>query len=109
MPSYAIEKLGDRSVDLFINKNSLGEIPQRAAAHYVSHITRSTRYFFHMNHDATPDTFVDGSSGLLGRQYPVPKDQFKLLFRYLDMGPWMHDGRFDLYSNDIFLYLYERR
>jgi hypothetical protein len=108
MPSYEIENIGQNSIDLFINKNSLGEITREAAANYVHHISSSTKYFFHMNHDVFPNIYSDDSPGLLGHEYPVPKDKFKLLFRYPDMGHITYNGFID-YSMDIFLYLYERR
>jgi len=108
MPSYEIENIGQNSIDLFINKNSLGEITSKAAMNYVHHITNSTRYFFHMNHDIFPNVYSDSSSGLLGYEYPVPKDKFKLLFRYPDMWHILYGGKLDYYM-DIFLYLYERR
>jgi len=108
MPSSEIENIGKNSIDLFINKNSLGEMTSKAAKNYVHHITNSTRYFFHMNHDIFPNVYSDNSPGLLGYEYPVPKDKFKLLFRYPDIWHVLYGGKIDYYM-DIFLYLYERR
>lgn len=108
MPSYEICKLGQSSIDLFINKNSLGEMTKEAAANYIYYITRATRYFFHMNHDIHPNIYSDNGHGLLGYEYPIPMDRFKLLFRYPDLGHILSHGRMD-FSKDIFLYLYERR
>ena len=61
-----------------------------------------------MNHDIYPTNYSDNSSGLLGYEYPVPKDNFKLLFRYPDFWHMLFKGGVDYYQ-DIFLYLYERR
>lgn len=109
MPSYEIEKLPDRSIDLFVNKNSLGEMTQASVEAYVAHITRSTRsFFFHLNHELHPNVYDDGSRGLLGHEYPVPPAEFRLLMRYPDIGHLLHQGYPD-YRMDIFLYLYERR
>ena len=108
MPSHEIENIGQNSIDLFMNKNSLGEMTSKAAMNYVHHIANSTRYFFHMNHDIFPNVYSDSSPGLLGYEYPVPKDKFKLLFRYPDVGHMIFQGKVDYYM-DIFLYLYERR
>ena len=108
MPSYEIANVGQNSIDIFINKNSLGEMAREAATNYVNYIANSTRYFFHMNHDIFPNVYSDGSLGLLGYEYPVPKDKFKLLFRYPDVGHMLYQGKLD-YNMDIFLYLYERR
>ena len=108
MPSYEIAKVGPQSIDLFINKNSLGEMTAESVRAYLGHITRATRYFFHMNHDRYPNLYDDHQPGLLAHEYPVPVDQFKLLFRYADIGHLLGMGGVD-YSMDIFLYLYERR
>jgi hypothetical protein len=108
MPSYEIENVGNNSIDLFMNKNSLGEMTRDAATNYIHHVANTTRYFFHMNHDNFPNVYSDNSPGPLGYEYPVPKDKFKLLFRYPDVGHMLYQGKLD-YDMDIFLYLYERR
>ena len=107
MPCYEISKIGQDSVDLFVNKNSLGEMTKEAVINYVNHITKSTRYFFHMNHEIYPNIFTDNSHGLLGHEYPIPMDIFRLVFRYPDIGHMLFQGGID-YRMDIFLYLYER-
>lgn len=109
MPSFEIERIPDDSVDLFINKNSLGEMTSNAVANYIHYIATSTRYFFHMNHDITPNVYSDDSKGLLGHEYPIPSDKFKLLFRGPDMAILSGQPTSDYYGTDIFLYLYERR
>jgi len=108
LPAYAIDRIPDRAVDLFVNKNSLGEMTADAARVFVGHIARTTRWFFHLNHDVLRNRYSDGSSGLLGREYPVPADRFRLLMRYPDLGHLARGGRIDT-GNDIFMYLYERR
>jgi len=107
MPSYQIENIGENSIDLFINKNSLGEMTSNAAKNYIHHILNSTRYFYHMNHDNFPNVYSDNSPGLLGHEYPVTKDRFKLLFRYPDIYHAI-EGLKDI-NTDIFIYLYEKR
>ena len=107
MPSYEICKMTQNSVDLFVNKNSLGEMTKEAVVNYVDHITKSTKYFFHMNHDIYPRVYTDNSRGLLGYEYPVPMEKFKLIFRYPDVGHMLYRGSID-YKEDIFFYLYER-
>lgn len=109
MPSYEIEKLRPSSVDLFVNKNSLGEMTRDAVRNYVHHIARSTRsFFFHMNHEIHRNVYADGTWGLLGYEYPVPEREFRLLMRYPDLGHLLYQGYLDL-GMDIFFYLYERR
>jgi hypothetical protein len=107
MPAFEIPKVDEYSVDLFINKNSLGEMTSEAAINFIKFITRSTNYFFHMNHEIYPEIYSDTTRGLLGHEYPIPMDEFRLLIRYPDMGHMLHQGEVD-YSMDIFLYLYER-
>lgn len=108
MPSWEIGKVGDSSIDLFLNKNSLGEMTQESVTNYIHYITKATRYFFHMNHDIYPNIYSNKERGLLGYEYPIPMDQFKLLFRYPDVGYILHQGRMD-FKADIFMYLYERK
>ena len=108
MPSYEIEKIGQNSIDLFINKNSLGEMTSKAAINYVHYITNSTRFFFHMNHNIFPNVYSDGLPGLLAYQFPIPNDKFKLLFRSPDIWHMLLYGKIDYYM-DIFMHLYERK
>jgi hypothetical protein len=108
MPCYEIAKLGESSVDLFINKHSLGEMTRESVTNYVFHISKASRYFFHMNHDIYPQIYSDGSSGMLGHEYPVPRDKFKLLFRVPEIGNALQRRGPD-FRSDIFVYLYERR
>lgn len=93
---------------LFINKNSLGEMDREAVRNYVHCIAQATRYFFHMNHDRVSADVSGPGTGLLGSEYPLPADQFRLLFRYPDVGHFLfHEGEAD-FRMDIFCYLYER-
>ena len=95
LPAYEIYKISQNSVDLFINKNSLGEMTEEAVRNYVHYIAKSTKYFFHMNHEIYPNVYSDNSRGLLGYEYPVPMDKFKLIIRYPDMGHILNQGRID--------------
>ena len=106
MPAFEIEKLEEKSVDLFINKTSLGEMTRNAASNYVDKIVKSTEYFFHMNHEIFANFYSDGEAGLLGHEYPVPSEDFKMLFRYPDVGHMLYRGGVDYYM-DIFVYLYQ--
>lgn len=108
MPSWEIEKLKDDSVDLFLNKNSLGEMTKKNCETFLYHITRSANYFFHMNHDNIRNMYNDGSHGLLSSEFPIDQDKFDLQFRYLDIGHALHNGYLDYYM-DIFIHLYKKR
>lgn len=108
MPSYEIEKAGDSSIDLFINKDSLGEMAKDAVTAYLGSIGRAARYFFHINHDRELPVLAGNERGFLGSEYPVPMETFKLLFRYPDLGhPVSHEGV--EVGWDRFVYLYERK
>ncbi len=108
MPSYEIEKLEPSSVDLFVNECSLGEMTQEAATNYINCIARSTRYFFHMNHDRFRNHYGGGRRSLLGCEYPVPDDQFTLLFRYPELKHMLFSNGSMDFNSETFIYLYER-
>jgi hypothetical protein len=94
MPGWEVAKLAVRSVDVFFNKNSLGEMTAATATTYLDHIARATRgYFFHLNHDA-----IRCGHGMLAHEYPV---DMRLLLREPDIGHLAVGG-----SADIFQYLY---
>ncbi|MAV59334.1 MAG: hypothetical protein CMG07_05225, partial [Candidatus Marinimicrobia bacterium] len=105
-PSWEIEKLSKDSVDLFINKNSLGEMSDDACKNFVEHICKASRYFYHMNHDNFRNVYVDGSHGLLSSEFPITSD-FSLIYRYPDLGHLLQSGRIDYYM-DIFIHLYKK-
>ena len=48
LPPWEIEKMRDNSVNLAINKNSLGEMDPLAAKNYLKNIHRTSKYFFSM-------------------------------------------------------------
>ena len=108
MPPWEIEKIGRSTVDLFLNKNSLGEMNRKAVRNYISYISRASAFFFHMNHDNSRNVYEGGEVGLLSSEYPVPRDEFALLFRYPDLGQLLSEGSVHL-ENDIFMYLYARK
>lgn len=109
MPSFEISKVKERSIDLFINKNSLGEMTKEAAINYVNYVSKVTKgYFFHMNHELYPNVYNNNEKGLLGYEYPIPLNEFTLLFRYPDIGHMLYQGFLD-FNADIFMYLYERK
>lgn len=107
MPSFEIEKLEAVSVDLFVNKNSLGEMDPEAAKNYVAHISRATKYFFHINHEHVRNVYSGNQKGLLAFEYPVPMDEFDLLWRQPDLGHLNYKDKFNGII-DIYVYLYRR-
>jgi hypothetical protein len=94
MPPWEIERL--TAVDLFVNKNSLGEMQPDTVRTYVEHIARTTRgYFLHPNHE-----LKRWGDGLLAHEYGVP---MRLIYKMPELGHLLGnlDGR-----PDIFQYLY---
>lgn len=100
LPPWEIVKLADLSVDLFLNKNSLGEMPRETAQHHVSQIARASHRFFHLNHERSPQT--GNGNGLPANEYEMPG--FSLTWK--DRDPWnlLYQGG----DSDIYAYLYER-
>jgi putative sugar O-methyltransferase len=108
MPSFEIKKLKENSIDLFLNKNSLGEMNPNLATHFISYICKSTNFFFHMNHEKIHNNFKNNVKSLINSDYPINNKKFKLLFRYPDLGHILYTGKFDFVNNDIFMYLYKK-
>ena len=107
LPSFEIEKLKNNSVDLFVNKNSLGEMMPNTSKKLVENICRTTKTFFHINHETERNFFEDGSKSLLNKEYPVPSN-FDLLFRYPDLAHMTYDSVKINYESDIFVYCYQK-
>ena len=107
-PSFAIEKLEKDSIDLFLNRNSLGEMSGKTAKNFVKIIkTKVKKYFFHMNHNNVRNFYREGDHGILSDEYDISDKQFKLLFKYPDLGHLTYRGGLD-FNEDIFLHLYEK-
>jgi hypothetical protein len=111
LPSFAIEALPDESVDLFMNKNSLGEMLPDTAHNFVGHIARATRgWFWHLNHEFVRNRFEDGSESLICREYELPPERFRRIHRYFDLGhAFGAHGQGARLDSDIYGYLYQRK
>ena len=108
MPSFEIDKIGEDSLDLFINKNSLGEMSSDSTNNYLSFILPATKYFFHMNHEIYRNIFSEESESSLNHEFPINTQNFELLFRYPDIWHMLQNGSVDYYM-DIFMYLYKKK
>lgn len=107
-PSFAVDQIPSGSVDLFMNKNSLGEMNRPTAHKFLSEIERTANYFWHMNHEFIRNEYSDGSSSLVNSEYNISRDKFQRLFRYIDSGHAIYEGGFNI-NSDIYCYLYKRR
>lgn len=108
LPAWEIEKLESNSIDFAINKNSLGEMDPEAAQNYLIHITRTSKYFFSMNHERFRNMFSDGKKSLVSSEFNLEKN-FKKLIRYPDLGHLIWENNKVDYDSNILFYIFEKR
>lgn len=108
LPPWEIESLDTNSIDLAINKNSLGEMDPEAATNYLRHIIRTSKYFFSMNHEHFRNTFSDGKKSLVNSEYNLDK-KLKKLVRYPDLGHLIWENNKLDYDSNILFYIYEKK
>lgn len=108
LPPTEIKKMQDNSVDLFLNKNSLGEMRKETADFYLKEINRCAKIFFHMNHNRIRNTFENGEKSLISSEYFIDGKKFDLVFDYPDLSHFIYTGRYDE-NNDIFMKLYKSK
>jgi len=106
LPSFEISKLPERRVDLFLNENSLGDMPPDAARLFVGEMCRASDAIWHRNHETWRNRFEDGTTSLINREYPISPD-FREVVRQYDPAGLMIQGRLD-YDSDMFWYFYRR-
>ena len=107
LPSWEIEKINDDSIQLVVNKNSLGEMDPNAAENYLKHIHRISKYFFSMNHEFFKNKFNNNNTSLINSQFNKNRN-FKELIRYPDLGHLIYKNNKINFKSDIFFYLYEK-
>jgi putative sugar O-methyltransferase len=107
LPPWEIETIQDNSVNLAINKNSLGEMNPETARNYINHIHRTSKYFFSMNHEYFRNYFNDGKKSLINKEYNIDK-KFMELIRYPDLGHLTYERNKLDFDNNIFFYIYEK-
>lgn len=106
MPPIEIKKMEENSVDLFVNKNSLGEMRGETAKFYIEKINFCSKIFFHMNHNRIRNNFENNEKSLISSEYPISKEKFNLIFDYPDLSHFIYTGRYDA-NNDIFMNLFK--
>ncbi len=107
LPSWEIENIDNDSVNLAINKNSLGEMDPDAAENYLKHIHRTSKYFFSMNHEYFRNYFSDGKKSLINSEYNL-NGRFKQLIRYYDLGHGTYENNRIDYDSNIFFYIFKK-
>ena len=106
MPSIEITKMDENSVDLFVNKNSLGEMKSETAKFFIEKINFCSKIFFHMNHNRIRNIYDNEERSLISSEYPINLEKFDLVFDYPDLSHFIYTGRYDS-NNDIFMKLYK--
>tara|TARA_B100001057_G_scaffold477210_1_gene546129 strand:- start:1405 stop:2574 length:1170 start_codon:yes stop_codon:yes gene_type:complete len=106
LPPWEIEHISSNTIDLAINKNSLGEMNPETAKNYINHIHRTSNFFFSMNHESIRNKFSDNKESLINSEYNNGK--FKQLIRYPDLSHLIYENNMINFESDIFFYLYEK-
>ena len=104
LPNFCISRIPAEGVDLFLNKNSLGEMTRANVDLYLKEIQRTTRLFLHLNHDKNRRL---GDDSYLAQDYPIGPPAFRCLARFPDIS-YLQLGSIDPSHFDIFFYLYEK-
>jgi hypothetical protein len=107
LPAFEIGKLPPRCIDLFLNENSLGDMPGTTARLFVGEMCRTADAIWHRNHEAWRNEFEEGGRSLINREYPIAPE-FEEVLRHCDPAGLMVKGRLD-YDADMFWYYYKRR
>jgi len=112
MPNFVLPKLGDETVDLFLNQASFSEMNSSTSQEYLSQIERiCRRYFMHINHNKL---FVWNEAGKEITNIPstqlIPSpSRFKKMYQY----PWLYTRPVEeIYykgPESYFAFLYVRR
>ena len=107
LPSWEIEKLKDDTVELTINKNSLGEMEPDTAFNYINQINRISKYFMSINHETYRNKFDNNKYSLINSEYNK-ENNFKELLRYPDIGHLTYENNKINLDSDIFFYLFKK-
>src|SRR5690606_33431886 len=82
LPGWEVTRLPPRA-DIFINKNSLGEMAEPLSRLFIEECTRRADAFWHLNHESFRYDFGGDVHSMLNGEYPVPAD-YRLVYRNLD-------------------------
>lgn len=104
-PSFELSRLKDRSIDLFINENSLGMVPPETCRFFVREICRVSNSIWHRNHEVRRNATGPDSFSLLNREYPFDREQFRELIRFCDVARMVGHERAKVKSDMYWYYL----
>jgi len=109
MPSFEISKLENNSLDLMINKHSLGEMLPDVVHNYIKIIKKTSKLFFHINQSYYKRRFDEKNHNLLSDEYGFENDNdFKLMLKYIDFCHFSYDN-FSNYNMDLFFHIYKKK
>ena len=107
LPGWEIEKLNENSIDLTINKNSLGEMNPETAGNFLKYIHKTSKIFFSLNHEYLRNNFNKNTFSLINKEFNED-NKFNELIRYPDLSHLIYENnKIDLES-DAFFYIYEK-
>tara|TARA_B110001452_G_scaffold265757_1_gene271081 strand:- start:88 stop:1263 length:1176 start_codon:yes stop_codon:yes gene_type:complete len=107
LPNWEIENIEKNTFNIFMNKNSLGEMEPDPAHNYLKQIHKTSKYFFSMNHEFFRNKFDNGNLSLINSEYNT-NQQFKELIRYPDISHLLYENNKINLDQDIFFYIYEK-
>ena len=103
-PNWSIDNLPANSVDVFLNTFSLSEMSFPVIQKYLEKITTSCRHYFLHNNMDREGVVNEGHERTPASQYPLPENQFKLLYKHYDLFQQKHSGR----DGDYREFLYQK-
>jgi len=103
-PNWSIRELPDQCADIFINKNSLGEMEPEVAQLYIEEATKRVNQVWFLNHEFERNQFENGHYSLINSEFNIPEN-FTLSSRIPDPAYITHQG----ITGDIYQYHYVRK
>ncbi len=108
LPSFETKNIPDRSLDLFVNENSLGMVPPKTCEFFVKEMCRTANAIWHRNHEIRRNPTGDGSLSLLNYEYPFDRDHFQEVVRFSDVSRLVGHERSKIKA-DMYWYYFRRK
>lgn len=100
LPNYALQHLGERSVDMFLNTFSLSEVPRITLEEYLRRIQHAVRHYFLHNNMDRVGVINRGYERIPASAFPIDSAVLKLIYKHFDL--------FHGQQGDYKEFLYER-
>lgn len=100
LPNFALPRLPDSCVDVFLNTFSFSEMPMLTLAEYLSQVQRSLKRFLLLNNMDRTGVVNRGFERIPLSRYPLRHDQLRCIYRKFDL--------FHGHQGDYREFLYER-